>query len=54
MFGLSHGGQYIRLVVFEIMMLRRTFVPKRDEVTGEWRKPHNAEFYDLLSSPYII
>ena len=36
-----------RLVVFEIMVLRRTFIPKRDEVTREWRKTHNAEFYDL-------
>jgi len=36
-----------RLVLFEIMVLRRAFLPKRDKVTGEWRKPHNAEFYDL-------
>jgi len=33
--------------------LRRTFGPKRDEVTGEWRKLHNKELYDLYSSPNI-
>jgi hypothetical protein len=33
-----------RLVVFKIMALRRTFGPRRDEVVGEWRKQHNAEF----------
>ena len=32
-----------RLRVFENGVLRRIFVPKRDEVTGEWRKLHNAE-----------
>ena len=30
------------------------FGPKRDEVTGEWRKLHNEEFYDLYSSPNIV
>ena len=30
-----------RLKVFENMVLRRIFGPKRDEVTGEWRKLHN-------------
>jgi hypothetical protein len=34
--------------------LRRTFGPRRDEVTGEWRKPHNEELHDLYSSPSII
>jgi hypothetical protein len=33
--------------VLEIIVLRRTFVPKRDEVTGECGKSHNTEFYDL-------
>jgi hypothetical protein len=36
------------------MGLRRIFKPKRDEVTGEWRKLHNEEFKELLSSPNII
>jgi hypothetical protein len=35
-------------------VLRRIFGPKRDEVTGEWRKLHNMEFHDLYSSPSII
>jgi hypothetical protein len=30
------------------------FGPKRDEVTGEWRKLHNEELHDLCSSPSII
>ena len=35
-------------------MLRRIFGPKRDEVTGEWRKVHNEELNDLYSLPNII
>jgi hypothetical protein len=35
-------------------MLRRIFGPKRDEVTGEWRRPHNEERIDMYSSPTII
>jgi hypothetical protein len=35
-------------------VLRRIFGPKRDEVTGEWRKFHNEELRDLYSSPSII
>jgi hypothetical protein len=42
------------LKAFENMMLRRIFVPKRDEVTVEWRKLHNEELRDLYSSPSII
>jgi hypothetical protein len=42
------------LRVFENRVLRRIFGPKRDEVTGEWRKLHNEEFHDLYSSPSII
>jgi hypothetical protein len=40
--------------VFENRLLRRIFGPKRDEVTGEWRKLHNEEVRDLYSSPSII
>jgi hypothetical protein len=36
-----------RLRVFENRVLKRIFGPKRDEVTGEWRKLHNAELRDL-------
>jgi hypothetical protein len=36
------------------MVLRRIFGPKRDEVTGEWRKLLNEELHDLYSSPSII
>jgi hypothetical protein len=35
-------------------VLRRLFGPKRDEVTGEWRKLRNEELHDLYSSPSII
>jgi hypothetical protein len=35
-------------------MLRKIFGPKRDEVTGEWRKLHNEELHHLYSSPCII
>jgi hypothetical protein len=40
--------------VLEDRVLRRIFGPKRDEVTGEWRKFHNEELRDLYSSPSII
>ena len=43
-----------RLRVFENRVLRRVFGPKRDEVTGEWRKLHNEELSDLYSLPYIV
>ena len=35
-------------------MLRRIFGPRRDEVTGEWRRLHNEELNDLYSSPTIV
>jgi hypothetical protein len=35
-------------------MLRRILRPKRDEVTGEWRKPHNEELHDLYPSSTIV
>jgi hypothetical protein len=38
----------------ENRVLRRIFGPKRDEVTGEWRKLHNEELRDLYSLPSII
>jgi hypothetical protein len=40
--------------VFENSVLRKIFGPKRDEVTGDWRRLHNEELYDLYSSPDII
>jgi len=40
--------------VFENMVLRRIFGPRRDEVTGEWRKLHNEELNDLYSSLNIV
>jgi hypothetical protein len=40
--------------VFENRVLRRIFGPKRDGVTGGWRKLHNEELRDLCSSPSII
>jgi hypothetical protein len=40
--------------VFENRVLRKIFGPKRDEVTGEWRKSQNEELRDLYSSPSII
>ena len=39
--------------MFENRVLRRIFGPKRDEVTGEWRKLHNEELNVLYSSPNI-
>jgi hypothetical protein len=38
----------------ENRLLRRIFGPKRDEVTGEWRKLHNEELSDLYSLPNIV
>jgi len=40
--------------VFENRVLRRVFGPKRDEVTGEWRKLHNEELSDGYSLPNIV
>jgi hypothetical protein len=45
---------YPRLRVFENRVLRRVFGPKKDEVTGAWRKLHNEEFSDLYSLPNIV
>jgi len=38
----------------KLRVLRRIFGPRRDEVTGEWRRLHNAELNDLYSSPNIV
>jgi hypothetical protein len=43
-----------QLRVFENRVLRRIFGPKRNGVTGEWRRLHNKELYALYSSPNII
>jgi hypothetical protein len=42
------------LRVLEKRVLRRMFGPKRNEVTGEWRKLHSGELHNLYSSPDII
>jgi len=43
-----------KLRVFGKMVLRRIFGPRRDEVTGEWRRLHNEELSDLYSSRNIV
>jgi len=43
-----------KLRVFENMVLRRLFGPRRDELTGEWRRLHNKELSDLYSSSNIV
>ena len=43
-----------RLRVFENRVLMRVFGPKRDEVTGEWRKLHNEELRNFYSLPNIV
>jgi len=43
-----------KLRVFENMVLRRIFGPRRGEVTGEWRRLHNEELNDSYSSPNIV
>jgi hypothetical protein len=43
-----------RLRVFENRVLRKVFGPRRDEVTGEWRKLHNEELKGLYSLPNIV
>ena len=43
-----------RLTAFESRVLRRIFGPKRDEVTGEWRKLHNEEITDRSPHPILF
>ena len=43
-----------KLKVFENLVSRRIFGPRRDEVTGEWRRLHKEELSDLYSSPNIV
>jgi len=43
-----------KLRVFEKMVLRRIFGPRREEVTGEWRRLHNEELNDLYCSTNIV
>jgi len=43
-----------RLRMFENRVLRRIFGPKRDEVTGDWRKLHEVELNDLYCSPDVV
>jgi hypothetical protein len=41
-------------MLFKNRVLRRIFGPRRDEVTGDWRKLHNEELHNFYSSPNII
>jgi hypothetical protein len=50
----SDGPKHVADTMFENRVLRRIFGPKRDEVTGGWRKLHNEKLNDLCSSPSII
>jgi len=52
--GLSDTGEERKLKVFENRLLRTIFGPKRDEASGEWRRLHNEELYDLYCSSNII
>ena len=47
-------GEERKLRVFESMVLRRIFEPRREEVMGDWMRLHNEELNDLYSSPNIV
>ena len=40
--------------MFENRVLRKLFGPRRDEVTGDWRRLHNEELNDLYTTPNIV
>jgi hypothetical protein len=50
----SHVKEEYQLRVFKDRVLGGIFGPKRDEVTGQWRKLHNEELHSLYSSPSIV
>jgi hypothetical protein len=50
----SHAVQERKLRVFENMVLRRIFGPRKDEVMGEWSRLLNEELNDLYFSPNIV
>ena len=52
--GRLHLARNSRQRVFENMVLRRIFGPKKDEVTGEWRRLHTEELIDIYCSPNIV
>ena len=52
--GLVPYFRMLELRVFENMVSRGIFGPRRDEVTGEWRRLHNEELNDLYCSPNIV
>ena len=52
--GHSHLREEHRLRVFENRVLRRIFQPKRDQITGEWRKLHNEDLNDQYPTPNTV
>ena len=44
----------INYVLFENKVLRKIYGPKRDEMTGEWRRLHNEELHGLYDSPDVV